>query len=62
MTLKEMANMKIAICKEKNKVLSLSMPGKLSKSYVEGKNTNHLQKIGIITFSEYLEKQKINEL
>lgn len=57
-TLKEMATMKIETCKEKNKVLSISLPGKLSKSYVEGKNTNHLQKNGKITFLEYLEKKK----
>jgi uncharacterized protein YbjT (DUF2867 family) len=54
MTLREMAELKIKINNETNKVLSFSVPGKLYKSFLDGKNTNFNQKIGKITFEEYL--------
>lgn len=58
MTLREMAEMKIRINNETNKVLSLSLPGKLYKALLEGKNTNHNQKIGKVTFEEYLRNKR----
>ncbi len=54
MTLKEMAELKININNETNKVLSISLPGRLYKSFSEGKNTNSTRKLGKITFGEYL--------
>jgi uncharacterized protein YbjT (DUF2867 family) len=54
MTLREMAELKIKINNETNKVLNISLPGKLYKSFYDGKNTNFSQKIGKITFEEYL--------
>ncbi len=59
MTLKEMAELKIKINNEAKKVFSISLPGELSKSFSDGKNTNSIRKIGKITFEEYLEN-KIN--
>ncbi|MRX74342.1 NAD(P)H-binding protein [Bacillus lacus] len=61
MTLTEMAKLKIEINHETNKVLSISLPGKLHKSISEGKNTNFNRKMGKITFREYL-SSKSNEL
>jgi uncharacterized protein YbjT (DUF2867 family) len=52
--LREMAELKIKINNETNKVLSISLPGKLYKSFSAGKNTNFSRKIGKITFEEYL--------
>ncbi|MCM3444100.1 SDR family oxidoreductase [Metabacillus halosaccharovorans] len=60
LTLKEMAELKININNESNKVLSIALPGKLSKSFSEGKNTNPLQKHEGISFEEYL-RDKVNE-
>ncbi|WML23892.1 hypothetical protein [Neobacillus sp. OS1-33] len=54
MTLREMAELKIKINNETNKVLNISSPGKLYKSFYDGKNTNFSQKIGKVTFEEYL--------
>ncbi|MEH7415041.1 SDR family oxidoreductase [Neobacillus drentensis] len=54
MTLREMAELKIGINNEPNKVLSISLPGKLYKSFSDGKNTNPIRKMGNITFEEYL--------
>ncbi|QCR32231.1 SDR family oxidoreductase [Lysinibacillus sp. SGAir0095] len=54
MTLKEMAELKIKINNETNGVLNISVPGKLFRSLVEGKNTNSKRKIGKVTFEEYL--------
>ncbi|WP_160724937.1 SDR family oxidoreductase [Bacillus sp. USDA818B3_A] len=54
MTLREMAEMKININNETNKVLSFSLPGRLSKSFSDGKNTNPSRKMGKITFEKYL--------
>lgn len=54
MTLREMAELKIKINNETNKVLNISLPGKLYKSFSDGKNTNPIQKMGKITFEEYL--------
>ncbi|MBU8878854.1 SDR family oxidoreductase [Bacillus sp. FJAT-29790] len=59
MTLKEMAELKIKINNETNKVLSISLPGKLYKSFFDGKNTNIIQKVGKTTFEEYL-RNKLN--
>ncbi|KEZ53754.1 nmra-like family protein [Metabacillus indicus] len=53
-TLSEMAEMKIKINNEKNKVMNVSLPGKLYKSFLEGENTNSSQKTGKTTFEEYL--------
>ncbi|MEH7544938.1 SDR family oxidoreductase [Neobacillus vireti] len=53
-TLREMAELKININNEPNKVLSISLPGKLYKSFSDGKNTNPIRKMGNITFEEYL--------
>jgi hypothetical protein len=58
MTLREMAELKIKINKETNKVLSISLPGKLYKSFSDGKNTNLIKKIGKITFEEYLRNKR----
>ncbi|MCA1065049.1 NAD(P)H-binding protein [Rossellomorea aquimaris] len=54
MTLKEMAELKVKINHETNKVLSIPLAGKLYKSISEGKNTNSNRKAGNITFGEYL--------
>ncbi|KGR84313.1 SDR family oxidoreductase [Lysinibacillus odysseyi] len=54
MTLREMAELKIKINNEANTVLSIALPGKLYNSLVEGKNTNPLQRKGIITYEEHL--------
>jgi hypothetical protein len=49
-----MAEMKIKVNNESNKVVTLSFPGKLYRTLLEGKNTNEYQKVGKITFEEYL--------
>jgi uncharacterized protein YbjT (DUF2867 family) len=54
LTLREMADLKIKVNNESNNVVNLSFPGKLFKSFLEGKNTNEHQKVGKITFEEYL--------
>lgn len=61
MTLREMAELKIKLNNEPNKVLSLSLTGKLYKSFSDGKNTNPARNIGKITFGEYLSKKIIGE-
>lgn len=59
MTLREMAELKIKVNNETNDVLSIPLPGKLYNSLIEGKNTNPLQKKGIITYEEFL-RNKLN--
>ena len=54
LTLREMAELKIRVNNETNEVVNLSFPGKLFKSFLEGNNTNEHQKVGKITFEEYL--------
>jgi hypothetical protein len=51
-----MANLKINVKNEQNKIVSISLPGKLYKSLLDGKNTNNLRQIGRVTFEEYLRK------
>jgi len=57
LTLKRMAEQKIKINNESNKVITFSFPGKLYTSLVEGKNTNPEKAIGKITFKQYLENK-----
>lgn len=52
--LREMAELKIKVNNESNSVVNLSFPGKLYKSFLDGNNTNEHQKVGKITFEEYL--------
>ncbi|ULT59635.1 NAD(P)H-binding protein [Neobacillus drentensis] len=59
MTLREMAELKININHEPNKVLNISLPGKLYKSFSDGKNTNPIRKMGKITFEEYLLNKRV---
>ena len=59
MTLREMAELKININNEPNKVLSIPVPGKLYKSFSAGKNTNSIRKMGNITFEEYLLEKRV---
>ncbi|MFC7686386.1 SDR family oxidoreductase [Ureibacillus sp. GCM10028918] len=59
LTLKEMAELKIKINNETNHVLSIPLAGKLYKSLIEGKNTNSMNKIGEITFEEYLRNKLV---
>ncbi|MCM3694531.1 SDR family oxidoreductase [Neobacillus niacini] len=54
LTLREMADLKIKVNNESNNVVSFSFPGKLYKSFLEGKNTNEHKKVGKLTFEEYL--------
>lgn len=54
LTLKQMAELKIKINHESKKVISIPFPGKLSKSFIEGRNTNIKQMKGQITFEEFL--------
>ena len=54
MTLREMAELKIKVNNETKDVLSIPFSGKLYNSLVEGKNTNPMQKKGIITYEKYL--------
>ncbi|MGG3467402.1 NAD(P)H-binding protein [Neobacillus pocheonensis] len=61
MTLREMTELKIKINNETNKVLSMPLPGKLFKSFFDGKNTNFTQKSGRITFEEYLRNKKVTK-
>jgi uncharacterized protein YbjT (DUF2867 family) len=58
MTLREMAEQKIKINNEKNKVFSFSLPGNLYRALVEGKNTNTDQRKGKVTFENYLIHKK----
>jgi hypothetical protein len=60
MTLREMAELKIGINNQPNKVYSFSFPGRLYKALLEGKNTNPIQKVGTVTFEDFLRK-KMNE-
>ncbi|MDR6123615.1 uncharacterized protein YbjT (DUF2867 family) [Bacillus sp. SLBN-46] len=57
MSLREMANLKINVNNEPNKIVSISLPGRLYKSLVNGKNTNKLRLIGKVTFKEYLSQK-----
>lgn len=59
MTLREMAELKIKVNNETNDVLSIPFSGKLYNSLIEGKNTNPMQRKGIITYEEYL-RNKLN--
>lgn len=59
MTLREMAELKIKVNKETNDVLSIPFSGKLYNSLIERKNTNPMQKKGMITYEEYL-RNKLN--
>lgn len=61
LTLREMAELKIKVNNESNKVVNLSFPGKLYKSLLEGKNTNKHQKVGKITFEEYLRNRAVHK-
>ncbi|MCP3764593.1 SDR family oxidoreductase [Domibacillus sp. A3M-37] len=54
MTLREMAELKIKVNNETNKIVSISLPGKLYRSFLDGKNTNSIQRTGKITFEKYL--------
>ncbi|RFU63112.1 SDR family oxidoreductase [Peribacillus glennii] len=58
MTLGEMAELQIKVNKEKNKVISLPLPGKLSKAYVAGRNTNGTRKTGKVTFEQFLQNRR----
>ncbi|MFD2212213.1 SDR family oxidoreductase [Metabacillus endolithicus] len=53
-TIREMAELKIKINNENNKVLSISLPGKLFKAFSDGGNTNSTRKKGRVTFEDYL--------
>lgn len=57
-TLKEMAELKIKINNETNKVFSIPLPGKLYKALLNGKNTNSQCKSGEITFEQFLSKDR----
>lgn len=59
LTLTEMAELKIKVNNETNKVLSIPLSGKLYKSFVDGKNTNAAQKVGTTTFEDYLRKKLV---
>ena len=59
MTLREMAELKIKVNNENNGVLSIPFYGKLYNALIEGKNTNPMQKKGIITYEKYL-RNKLN--
>ncbi|MFP7473457.1 NmrA family NAD(P)-binding protein [Niallia taxi] len=54
MTLREMAELKIDTKKEKKIVFDVSLPGKLSKAFEGGKNTNLHNQKGKITFEQFL--------
>lgn len=54
LTLREMAELKIKVNNEPNKVVSLSFPGKLHRAFLDGKNTNDHRKVGKVTFEEFL--------
>ncbi|MDQ0970194.1 uncharacterized protein YbjT (DUF2867 family) [Neobacillus niacini] len=54
LTLREMAELKIKVNNESNKVASLSFPGKLYRALLNGKNTNDHRKVGKVTFEEFL--------
>ncbi|MEH7436691.1 SDR family oxidoreductase [Neobacillus drentensis] len=57
MSLREMAKLKIHVNNVPNKIVSISLPGKLYKSLVNGKNTNKLRQVGKLTFEEYLSRK-----
>lgn len=57
LTLKRMAEQKIKINNESNKVISFPLPGKLYAALVEGKNTNPKIARGEITFEQYLKNK-----
>ncbi|KGR76302.1 nmra-like family protein [Ureibacillus sinduriensis BLB-1 = JCM 15800] len=57
LTLKEMANLKIKVNDEDNRVLSIPLAGKLYRSFTEGKNTNSMGKMGKIKFEQYLKNK-----
>jgi uncharacterized protein YbjT (DUF2867 family) len=54
LTLREMAELKIKVNNEANKVVSFSFPGKLYRALLGGKNTNDNRKLGKVTFEEFL--------
>jgi len=54
LTLRKMAELKTWVNNESTKVVNFSFPGKLYRAFLEGKNTNEQQKVGKITFEEYL--------
>lgn len=56
-TLREMAKLKIKVNHESNKIVNLTLPGKLYRSFLEGKNTNEQQKVGKIPFEEFLKNK-----
>lgn len=56
-SIKEMAEQKIKINNETNKVISFPLTGKLYKSFLIGKNTNENRKQGKITFEEFLKNR-----
>ncbi len=58
MTLKEMAELKIKVYRENNKIVSFALPGNLYKTFREGRGTNPERKLGKITFEQYLRKKK----
>ena len=58
-TLREMAELKVKVNNETNDIASIPLSGKLYNSLVEGKNTNPMQKQGIITFEEYLKSKLV---
>jgi len=59
LTLREMAELKIQMNNESNKVLSFSMPGQFYRSLKAGKNTNDKQRMGKITFKDYLKNKMV---
>ncbi len=58
MTLKEMAELKIKVNNETNKVLSIPLRGKLYKSFLNGNNTTFNHNLGETTFVQFLINQK----
>lgn len=54
LTLRKMAELKIKVNNESNKIVSLPFPGKLYRTLLDGKNTNDLRKVGKLTFEEFL--------
>ena len=59
MTLREMAELKIKTNNETNKIFNIFLPGKLYKSFCDGKNTNSFQIAGRITFEEHLGNKRV---
>ncbi|MGG4467523.1 NmrA family NAD(P)-binding protein [Paenibacillus alvei] len=54
MTIREMAEVKINAKKEKKTVFDVSLPGRLSKAFIDGKNTNINNQKGEVTFEQFL--------